>query len=177
MVIPGPRQPQNIDSFLVPVLRELVKLEAGIPKVWDAYQERFFTISVYLPLVATDWIARCSVMHTSGPTVLSFCDYCTLKGIKAGGVYSPHTTPKKNVPPQVREKLIMRRLKGEGVYDILAGDKYRYINPPRQTDNGFRQISNDIQEASKTENVDNLIKKHGINGRSIFARLNAIIFP
>lgn len=177
MVIPGPKTPQNLDSFLVPVFRELVAFEAGIPRVWDGDQKRYFTMRVMVPLVATDWIARVSVMHTSGPAALSFCDYCEMKGVKAGGVYSPHTAPKENIPPDKRERLLERRLNGEAVYDLLCGEKFQYTNPPRQTDEGFRKIANDIQEASKTENVDDLVKLHGIKGRSIFMRLNAIVFP
>lgn len=177
MVIPGPKNPKNLDTFLAPVIKELVKLEAGV-EVWDAFRERDFTLHTYCPLIASDWIARASLLHTSGPTAISFCDYCSIKGIRAGGTYCPHTAPRTNIPPKARDRLLKRKLKGEPVFDLLSGEKYKYSNPPRQTDQGFRDIADDVAEAiQRNENVDELIFEHGIKGRCAFTRLRAIVFP
>lgn len=176
LIIPEPNNPRNIDSFLVPVVDELVRLEAGVSNAYDADSKRHFQLHAYNTVVCTDMQARPSLIHSTGPQSISMCEYCYIKGIKSGGVYAPHTCP-EDLPPWEKHRLDKSRQEGKACYDFSVGDKFQTSNPPRKTDSGWRSVAADIEKLKDEENIKSLSRQHGIRGRSEFARLKAIIFP
>ncbi|RPA80261.1 hypothetical protein BJ508DRAFT_196111, partial [Ascobolus immersus RN42] len=64
--IPGPNKPLDKDSFLFPFIREMKRLENGIPHVYNAATERSFTLRAHICVIGTDIPERESLMHSTG---------------------------------------------------------------------------------------------------------------
>ena len=65
-IIPGPKHPKNLDSFLLPGLAHVAALQKeGLP-VWDAYNHIRVVCFIYLFLVLADAVAMASVSGAVG---------------------------------------------------------------------------------------------------------------
>ena len=58
-IIPGPKKPQDFDSFIWPLMEELLQLELGI-KAYDALSETLFVLHAYL--IVRLWRYSCNVL-------------------------------------------------------------------------------------------------------------------
>ena len=65
-VIPGPKNPKDIQSFLRPLVDELKELAAGIDNVYDAFTKTHFTLRAHLVLVTADLPATAKTMGICG---------------------------------------------------------------------------------------------------------------
>lgn len=173
MVIPGPHNPVNIESFLEPMIEELERLERGISNVWDAHRQEFFTLRVLTPLVAADQPARASAMRFKGANAIKFCSTCEQVGMTHGSkAYFPHNPP-NNVPPAKKAKMETKRRESYVVIDLQQCHR-RF---PIRLDSEVRATARRIKALKSGEEVDRLKYNSGINGVSIWSRLKAIIFP
>ena len=88
-IIPGPKNPQDIQSFLRPIVDELKELAAGIDNVYDAFTKTHFTLRAHLVLVTADLPAMAKTMGISGHGSYNHCRFCTINGIHEGHIYCP----------------------------------------------------------------------------------------
>lgn len=113
-VIPGPSQPQDLNSFLWPIVDELKLLEDGVP-AWDAYKQELFTLKAHLIMVQADSPAMAKAINFAGYHSYTFCWHCTQVGIHhAGAIRCPHVAPADPLPtcsvdrPPVRHQDVTR---------------------------------------------------------------------
>lgn len=64
-IIPGPKGPKDIDSFIWPLVQEFKFLEKGV-SAWDASRSKPFILRAYISLVGADMVAREKLMHMQG---------------------------------------------------------------------------------------------------------------
>lgn len=87
MVIPGPKNPVDLTSFLEPLLEELKLLGAGISvKLWDGSTR---TVRVHLLLCMGDIPAITKLAKLLGHNAIFGCRFCLVEGIHLGGTYFP----------------------------------------------------------------------------------------
>lgn len=103
MIIPGPKKPKDLDTFLRPLVDELTKLDCGI-EAFDANTGRTFMLRAWVTMVTGDGPAVAEVMGLKRPgNAYRPCRYCTIKGqIQGQGqttYYVPHTGYDFNHPP------------------------------------------------------------------------------
>ena len=92
-IIPGPRSPKDIHSFLRPMIDELKQLELGIENVYDASTNSTFTLRAHLCMVTGDLPAIAKLMGISGHNSYQYCRFCECHGIHYGHVYCPLKSP------------------------------------------------------------------------------------
>ena len=77
--IPGPKNPKDLESFLLPLYEELKSLESGISvKDWEGNSR---IVRVFLLFVTADLPALSKVILTKGHNAISPCRYCKVQGI------------------------------------------------------------------------------------------------
>ena len=77
--IPGPNNPKDLQSFLLPLYEELALLESGIfVNDWEGNRR---IVRVFLLFVTADLPALSKVILTRGHNALSPCRYCKVHGI------------------------------------------------------------------------------------------------
>jgi hypothetical protein len=80
-VVPGPKKPCNFDSFLWPLVQELLQLEIGV-SAFDAITKAVFLLHAYLIVVFGDILAVSMIMRMKGHNTISPCHMCTIKGVR-----------------------------------------------------------------------------------------------
>ena len=89
--IPGPKKPLDLDSFLWPVVQELLQLEIGV-LAFDALLQTTFTLHAYLVVVFGDIPAVSMVMRMKGHNAIAPCRMCEIRGIRKPGT-NTHYVP------------------------------------------------------------------------------------
>jgi hypothetical protein len=80
---PGPNNPKDLDSFLWPLIEEMLNLHKGIEMVWNAGLEEYFTLHAYIMIVTADMPGREKLMKMKGKYLLQVCGGCrTLRAMK-----------------------------------------------------------------------------------------------
>ena len=79
-VIPGPKKPHDMDSFLWPLVTELLKLAAGVV-AFDALSQSLFLLRAHLILVCGDIPAISLLMSIKGHNAFCPCRMCTITGV------------------------------------------------------------------------------------------------
>ena len=98
-IILGPSSPGDIDSFLAPLIDELILLDNGIPNAYDVHTDTNFTLRAAVTIITGDMVAIQKVMSWAGPNGKFPCRCCSIKGIRSHGnadgngkhYYFPHT--------------------------------------------------------------------------------------
>lgn len=80
-VIPGPKKLHDFDSFLWPLVQELLHLEIGI-HAFDTMSKEYFALRAYLVLIFGDIPAVAMLMKMKGHNGFSPCRMCSIKGIQ-----------------------------------------------------------------------------------------------
>lgn len=78
-VIPGPNAPQEIDTFLRPLIDEMKLLFNGIDVLDGSTGERF-TLRAHIALVTGDLPALSKLTGTLGVNAQSYCRFCEVRG-------------------------------------------------------------------------------------------------
>jgi len=76
---PGPSQPKDLDSFLIPFVDELKSLRNGVP-AYDAHSQQTFLLKAHLVLVTGDTPGVSKLFHLSGHNAKHPCRACKLEG-------------------------------------------------------------------------------------------------
>ena len=63
---PGPNNPKDLDSFLWPLVEEMISLHDGIQGSWNAGVEEYFTLRAYITIVTADMPGREKLMRMKG---------------------------------------------------------------------------------------------------------------
>lgn len=87
-VIPGPKKPHDLDSFLWPLIQELLHLEISV-HVYDALLDGFFILRAFLILIFDDIPAIAMLMKMKGHNGYCPCCMCTIKGICIPNAWQP----------------------------------------------------------------------------------------
>jgi hypothetical protein len=72
-----PKKPLDLDSFLWPVIQELLQLEIGV-SAFDALLQLIFTLHAYLIVVFGDIPAVSLIMHMKGHNAIVPCRMCEI---------------------------------------------------------------------------------------------------
>jgi hypothetical protein len=79
-VIPGPKKPGDLDSFLWPLVQELLQLELGV-FAFDAITMTVFLLCAYLIVVFGNIPTVSMIMRMKGHNGFSLCHMCEIQGI------------------------------------------------------------------------------------------------
>ena len=83
-VIPGPKKPKDIISFLYSLVEELFMLSEGV-RAFDANTENIFTLRAFLIMAFGDILAVSFLMQMKGHNGISPCRCCNIEGVRAAG--------------------------------------------------------------------------------------------
>lgn len=79
-VVRGPKAPQEIDTFLRPLLDELKLLFNGIDDVLDGSTGQRFKLRAHIVIVTGDLPAVSKLTGTMGVSAKSYCRFCQVRG-------------------------------------------------------------------------------------------------
>jgi Transposase family tnp2 len=77
---PGPKQPKDLDSFLIPFIEELNRLNDGV-QAYDAHSKTSFLLRAHLVLVTGDTPGISKLLHLNGHSAKLPCRACKLEGV------------------------------------------------------------------------------------------------
>ena len=159
--IPGPNKPWDMDSFLWPLIQELVQLEIGV-SAFDVLSETHFRLHAYLILVFGDIPAISMVMRMKGHNALLPCRVCEIIGVRIpSSRATTHYVPLSRV-------------------NFPDTDSPREYNPdelPLRSHAIFMQQAEEVQSANIDAESTRLAKKYGIKGIPLLSCLSSISFP
>lgn len=93
-VIPGPKEPKNLNSFLYPLVEEFSLLQTGVDDVFNAHTIEKFTLRAHICLVGADQKGREKIMGTCGVPSYAYCPYCFAHGFRGPNfTYCPYNEP------------------------------------------------------------------------------------
>ncbi len=164
-IIPGPRKPVDIDSFLWPMVLELLRLAEGV-QAFNVLSEHMFQLHAYLIVAFGDIPAVSMLMHMKGHNRICPCQMCTIRGLcmpDSGGTthYVPH---KRANHPDVSNNPQM-------VQDYNPADL------PLRNHAQFMCMAVEVENARTKTEAENLAKKFGVKGILILAHLDSLSFP
>ncbi|KAG8725154.1 hypothetical protein FRC09_007143 [Ceratobasidium sp. 395] len=154
-VIPGPKEPKEIGTFLQPLIDELDELAAGVP-AWDGLNNRAFCLRAYLIACFGDMPAVAKLMCMKGPSGKRPCRACNILGVQHenGKSYAALNRPFDQNPTP---------------YDPL--------NLPRRTHAQYVEQANQVDSAARDNAEDNRAIRFGINSLSPLADVPSLEFP
>lgn len=160
-VIPGPNQPKDFDSFLVPFVDDCIALARGVRTV-NVLTGKAFTLRHHPLLVDGDMQAIKHLEQMKGPGAKVPCPGCETVGIYHAAkktYYLPLTSPTDMPSP-------------------LPGDKpYDPLNLNLRTERRIAQPVEKIEGARNKTQREDLTKKYGVSGSSILDRIPSISRP
>jgi hypothetical protein len=147
-VIPGPCEPKDLDSFLIPLRNEFWRLARGVA-TYNVLTDHMFSLCAFLIRVFGDMPTMAKLMHMKGPNAIHPCRTCKICGKKTN--YVPLHRPNgesldpMNLPPRM--------------YDEFIDDPVAVETAPTDA------------EAKRRS------KATGINGLPVLATLSSLSFP
>ncbi|KIK53729.1 hypothetical protein GYMLUDRAFT_63600 [Collybiopsis luxurians FD-317 M1] len=156
-VIPGPKKLKDFNSFIWPLVRELLKLAHGV-HVFDIERHEFFTLHAYLVLIFGDIPAVSMVMNIKGHNGVCPCCMCNIHGVRA---------------PDSRVYYVP--LDHQNFPD--SPFSYDPQNLPLCTDDEMKKQAEEVQFASSTAQSNSLAIEYGIKGTSVLSVLPSLSFP
>lgn len=164
-VIPGPKKPQDCDSFLWPFLQEMFHLANGV-RAFDILTATLFLLHAYLIVVFGDIPAIAMIMRMKGHNGLCPCRMCEIKGLRVPGVRgTTHYVPLNQMPhPDVR-------------MDQNRIQKYQPHNLPLRNHSLFLTQAAEVDTATTNAGANTLAKAYGIKGTPLLSYLNSLSFP
>jgi hypothetical protein len=154
-VIPGPREPCDLDSFLIPLRDELWRLARGVA-TFNALRGCVFLLRAYLIRVFGDMPAMAKLMRMKGPNAVHPCRACTIKGVcdVEGGSKTNY--------------VLLHR---------SDGPAYDGFNLPLRTYNKFIRDAISVNTAPTDTEAERRSKATGINGLPVLSTLTSLSFP
>ena len=164
-VIPGPKKPKDMDSFLWPAFQEFMRLQLGV-RAFDALADELFLLRAYLILVFGDIPAISMVMRMTGHNGYSPCRLCKILGVRV-----PNSRATTHYVPLNRSRHPGVRESGSGVvaYDPTA--------LPLRTEAEILQQAQEVRDAPSKAQGGRLSKEYGIKGIPLLSYLKSLLFP
>jgi hypothetical protein len=161
-----PKKPKDTDSFLWPLVEELLKLEAGVT-AYDGRNEEYFILRAYLMLVFGDIPAVSMLMQMTGHNGYTPCRMCSIHGIRVPGQHPcPYYLPlDRSRHPDVRAPESTRTA------------RYDPLNLPLRTHDKMMQQAQAAQTAPTKAAQGRIATATGMKGVSILSRLSSIRLP
>ncbi|KAF7371874.1 hypothetical protein MVEN_00044600 [Mycena venus] len=155
--IPGPHEPKDMDSFLIPLRTELWKLAFGFAMI-HALHERQFILRAFLIRAFGDMPAMAKLMRMKGPNGLRLfpCRACTIKGVR-------------NIKSGSNTYYVPLRSSN--------GESYDPLHLPRRTHDQFIEQAVLVDTAKNDAQLKRRSMRTGINGLPILATLSSLSFP
>lgn len=155
--IPGPNKPCDPDSFLWPLIQELIQLEAGVT-AFDAISQALFILRAFLIIIFGDIPAISMLMHVKGHNGFSPCRMCEITGVRTpGDRATTHYVPLSRVG--------------------FSQNSYDPLNLPLRTHEDFIRKARKVQMAPNNAQHERLAKKYGIKGIPLLSALSSLSFP
>ncbi|KAF7348742.1 hypothetical protein MVEN_01393300 [Mycena venus] len=161
-VIPGPKKPQDADSFLWPLIEELLKLELGV-SAFDISASEKFALRAYLTTVFGDIPAISMIMRMKGHNGRVPCRMCNIVGL-------PGTSGTTHYLP-------LDRSSHPAVVNTDGIRTYDPLNLPMRTHDEILDQAREVQFAGGPTEKERLSKQYGIKGVPILSSLSSIFFP
>ena len=163
--IVGPRKPVDFDSFLWPVVQELLSLLIGV-RAYDALSFSIFCLRAFLILGFGDIPAIAALMRMKGHQGLLPCRMCKIIGIRIpGSRATAHYVPlDRSSHPDIQN-------------DPDAVSEYDAHNLPMRSHEEILAQATEVQDAFTNTRAEELSKAYGINGISILFYLPSVSFP
>jgi hypothetical protein len=164
-VIPGPSKPHDFDSYLWPLVEELLRLEMGIA-AFDGVSNKAISLHAFLILVFGDIPAISMVMRMKGHGAVSPCRFCKIKGVR--------------VPSEKQNKRYYVPL-DRSTHPLVEEDPTQIpvYNPhalPLRTHEEFMCQAREVETARPTRSKE-LAKEYGIKGVPLLSHLSSLTFP
>ena len=157
--VPGPGKPKDMDSFLYPLVQELLKLSVGV-QAYDVVEGEMFTLRAYLITVFGDIPAVSMLLRMKGHNACSPCRLCTIRGIRI-----PNSSITTLYVPLCRKNL-----------ETSQAD-YDPANLPSRTHEQFMVQAREVQSAKTNAQSERLATEYGINGIPLLATLDSLSLP
>jgi hypothetical protein len=158
-VIPGPKKPADMDSYLWPLIQELLQLEIGV-KAFDALTKSLFLLHTFLIVGFGDIPAISMIMRMKGHNALLPCRMCKIVAVRndvSKTLYVP--LDRTNFPSSVTPRS----------YDASA--------LPLRTHKEFMRHAEKVQTALTATASNQLATKYGIKGIPALSALSSLSFP
>ncbi len=165
-LIPGPKAPVSLDSFLLPILQEFNG--TGL-KTWDPHASEYFDLNGKVVAICADQPASAKVSKLTGSKGHRGCRCCTIMA-----AYAPKTR-------QPYFPLVTPTLPGQGQeQDEINTMRPRHYDPMalqlRTHEEYLREV--DAVETESDKTVHRILQReYGVSGKPLFAQQPAFRFP
>ena len=160
-IIPGPKKPWDADSFIYPLVLELLELAIGV-SAYDALSKSLFALHAYVITAFGDIPAVAMLMHMKGHNGLSPCRMCSILGIRIpDSRVTTHYVPlsRRNHPRPT---------------DVV---EYHPENLPLREHEHFLAQATAVESADTKIQREELAKACGIKGTPLLSALGSLRFP
>jgi hypothetical protein len=162
-VIPSPKKPKDVDSFLWLLVEELIELAVGVHS-YDMLLSSFFTLHAYLIVVTGDIPAVSMLLKIKGHNGFLLCQACKITGVVVPGGTKTYYVPldcSRHPNIQASESAIK-------TYDASK-------LPLREHAKMLSQ-GQEVQLACTQADSERLSKLYGIKGIPILSHLPSLFF-
>lgn len=166
-VIPGPQKPKDADSFVYPLILELLEFLMGIP-TFDIQRDELFALRAFLIVVFGDIPAISMIMRMKGHNAIFPCRMCMIKGVRV-----PDTRNTSHYVPLYRANH-PTVLADEHDLEIPI---YNPANLPLRTHEQFLEQARNVQLAPTSAEEQRRAKACGIKGIPVLSHLSSLSFP
>lgn len=166
-MIPGPNKPKDFDSFLWPLVEELIKLAVGV-KTFDSDAGKHFLLCAYPILGFGDYPAMSMVLQMKGHNSIFPCRMCLIEGLRTPN----HAATTHYVPLDRSTHPLF--IQGETRCGV---QEYNPASLPLQTHAQFMRHAHLVQFAADDATAEDLAKACGIKGIPLLLCLPSLFFP
>ena len=152
-----PKKPLDFDSFIWPLVQELLQLAVGVT-AFDALSRVIFLLHAYLIVVFGDIPAISMVMRMKGHNAIVPCRMCEIQGIRKPGTNTYYVPLHRSSFPG-------------------SPDSYNPSVLPLRDHASFLEQAETVQSASTTNDFDRLSTMFGIKGVPLLSTLSSLSFP
>lgn len=163
-VIPGPKKPKDFDSFLWPLVQELLRLALGV-RAFDITTMERFALHAYLTVVFGDMPAVSMVMCMKGHNGILPCRMCKIKGLRI-----PNSRGTTHYVPLDRSQHPSVRTSG-------GPAKYDPANLPYRTHDEIMSQAHEVQFAPTQAESARLATSYGVKSIPLLSCLSSLSFP
>ncbi|CCO36722.1 hypothetical protein RSOLAG1IB_12254 [Rhizoctonia solani AG-1 IB] len=170
-IIPGPNQPKDFNSFLLPFVEETIEQARGV-RTFDITTGRHFTLRAHPLIISGDMQAIKHVIEMKGVNAKCPCRACELTGIWHAGAktyYIPLANPQNNSGAIPKDRIVADLDPTDTSFDPL--------DLPLRTHNRILEQLGEMDSARTKKEYNSLAKEYGLTGHSVLDRIPSIQRP